>query len=64
MCKIKKRLSRWRARLLSFTKRVYLVKLVLKTIPLYYMSIFKVSDFLCHEIIKIKIYIYIWGWES
>jgi len=53
--KIKKRLSRWRRKVLSFAERVYLVKLVLTVISLHYMSIFKTSSLhVFHEIIKSK----------
>lgn len=39
--KIRKRLSIWKGRHISFVGRVTLIKFVLSTIPLYYLSIFK-----------------------
>jgi len=39
--KIQKRLALWKEKYLSFAGRVTLIKSVLFTIPLYYLSLFK-----------------------
>jgi len=39
--KIKKKLSRWRGRVISFACRICLVKIVITNLPLYYISFYK-----------------------
>jgi len=59
--KIKNKLNRWKGRFLSFAGRVCLLKSVLTSIPLYYMSIFKMSVSISEEIMKIQRK-FLWGW--
>ena len=39
--KLKKRLGKWKAKMLSFGGRLTLVKRVLSSLPLYYVSLFR-----------------------
>lgn len=50
MEKIKKRLAPWKRRYISFGGRVTLIKSVLNSLPIYYMSLFKVPSGVVKEI--------------
>ena len=59
--KIQKRLALWKGKYLSFAGRVTLIKSVLSTIPLYYLSLFKLP--ICVEKMIRKIQRdFLWGW--
>jgi len=59
--KIQKRLALWKGKYLSFAGRVTLIKSVLSTIPLYYLSLFKLP--ICVEKMIRKIQSdFLWGW--
>ncbi|GJW99712.1 hypothetical protein Tco_0183626, partial [Tanacetum coccineum] len=48
--KISTRLSHWKALLLSIRGRLTLIKSVLGSLPLYFMSLYKVSIFVCNKL--------------
>jgi len=63
--KIKKRLARWKGKYLSFVGKVCLLKYVITTLPLYYMSFFKMPASVQIEIKKIqKDFLLGWGSEG
>jgi len=51
--KLKSRLSRWKCRLLSLVRRICLIKFVLSSIPLFYMSLYKLPIVVLKEIVRI-----------
>jgi len=59
--KLKLRLSVWKGRFLSMAGRICLIKSVITTIPLYYLSLFKAPDSVCKSIISIQRR-FLWGW--
>ena len=63
MNKIKKKLTRWKGRFLSFVGRVCLLKSVLTSVPLYYMSLFKMSIIVSKYIMRIQRK-FLWGWRA
>jgi len=58
--KIKLRLSSWKERFLSLAGRVCLIKAVFTTLPLYYLSFFKVPSSVCKTIKRIQAK-FLWG---
>ncbi|XP_028076768.1 uncharacterized protein LOC114278826 [Camellia sinensis] len=56
----KKKLSGWKRRLLSFTGRVTLIKSVLSSLPIYYMSLFRLPRGVAKELDKIQA-AFLWG---
>jgi len=58
--RMKKRLSWWKGRLLSLTGRICLIKLVLSTIPLFDLSLFKMLMAVTNEFVKIQRN-FLWG---
>ena len=58
---IRKRLARWKGRYISFAMRVKLIKLVISSISLYYMSLFKMPMSVNNIITRIQREI-LWGW--
>jgi len=61
--KMKKILSRWKGRFLSLASRICLIKSVLSIIPLFYLSLFKMSVVVANELVKIQRN-FLWGWRS
>jgi len=59
--KLKDRLSVWKGRFLSLAGRVCLLKSVLTSIPLYYLSLYKAPTLICKSIIRIQRR-FLWGW--
>ena len=59
--KLKSRLSVWKGRFLSMEGRLCLIKSVLSTVPLYYLSLFKAPEVVCKSIISIRRR-FLWGW--
>jgi len=51
--RVKNRLGRWKGRFLSLAERVYLIKSVLSSIPLFYLSMYKLPSAVLKEIEKI-----------
>ena len=52
--KIKKRLPLWKEKLLSRAGRLVLIEFVLNSLPLYYLSIFKIPKKVATQIIKLQ----------
>ena len=63
MDKIKARLSAWKGKCLSLAGKVCLVKSVLTSIPLFYLSIFKAPLSVCKKISSIQRR-FIWAWGA
>jgi len=61
--KVKARLSAWKGKCLSLAGRVCLVKSVLTSIPLFYLSIFKAPISVCKKISSIQRR-FIWAWGA
>ena len=61
--RIKNRLGRWRGRFLSMAGRICLIKYVLSSIPLFYVSLYKMSSSVLKEIVKLQ-RDFLWGWGS
>jgi len=61
MSKIRKRLSRWKGRHISFAGRATLIKSVLSVMPLFFISLFKMPSIVRKEIVKIQ-RDFLWGW--
>ena len=61
MDKIQDRLSVWKGRRLSLAGRVCLVKSVLTSIPLFYLSVFRAPSSVCKRIASIQRR-FIWAW--
>jgi len=59
--KIRSRLATWKGRLLSMTGRLCLIKSVLSSLPLFYLSFFKVPIDVCNQIRSIQAK-FLWGW--
>ncbi|XP_028099608.1 uncharacterized protein LOC114299137 [Camellia sinensis] len=58
--KVKLRLAGWKRKLLSFAGRLTLVKAVLSSIPVYYLSLFKLPEGIAKELDKIQAS-FLWG---
>jgi len=63
LAKIRKKLSVWKGRNLSFTGRVCLIKSVINAITLFFLSFFKVPVRVCKEITKLQRK-FLWGWGA
>jgi len=61
LTKLKARLNGWRGRFLSLAGRISLVKTVISSVPLYYLSIFKAPESIYKNIISIQRR-FLWGW--
>jgi len=61
LSKIRKKLSVWKGRDLSFTGRVCLIKSVINDIPLFFLSFFKALVGVCKKITKLQRK-FMWGW--
>jgi len=61
--KIRKKLSVWKGRNLSFAGRVFLIKFVTNVIPLFFLSFFKAPVGVCKEITKLQRK-FLWGWGA
>jgi len=63
LTKVKKRLSMWKGKNLSFGSRVCLISSVLNAIPLYYLSFFKApSSIYAKKITKLQRK-FLWDWD-
>ena len=60
---MKRRLSSWKGRLLSMAGRICMIKSVLSSIPLFYLSLFKMPVGVANEIVNIQRN-FLWGWGS
>jgi len=61
--RLKTRLGRWKGRLLSLAGRIFLIKFVLSSIMLFYLSLYKVHVLVLKEIERIQGH-FLWGWGS
>jgi len=61
--RVKRRLSSWKGRLLSMAGRICLIKSVLCSIPLFYLSLFKMPVGVANEIVSVQRN-FLWGWGS
>jgi len=61
--RMKSRLGRWKGRFLSLARRVCLIKFVLSSIPIFYVSLFKFPSSVLKEIVKLQRK-FLWGWGS
>jgi len=59
--KMEARLSVWKERFLSMAGRICVIKSILTTVPLYYLSLFKAPDSVCKSITSIQRR-FLWGW--
>ena len=57
---IKSRLGRWKGRFLSLAGRICLIKSILSSIPLFYVSLYKVPSLVLKEIVKLQRN-FLWG---
>jgi len=63
MARIKSRLGRWKGRNLSMAKRICLIKSVISTIPLFYMTMFIILVIVIKKMVSIQRK-FLWGWGS
>jgi len=61
--KVQARLSRWKGKCLSLAGRICLIKFVLSSIPLFFMSLFKLSSEVADKLVRIQKN-FLWGWGS
>ena len=61
--KVQTRLSRWKGRCLTMDGRICLIKSVLSAIPLFFMSLFKLSSRVAGKLIRIQ-RDFLWGWGA
>ncbi|XP_028072971.1 uncharacterized protein LOC114275175 [Camellia sinensis] len=59
---VSSKLAGWKRRLLSFVGRLTLIKSVVTSLPIYYLSLFKMPSGVAKEIEKMKA-ASLWGWE-
>lgn len=60
---MRKKLSKWKGKHLTYVGRVCLIKSVFTIVPLYYMSIFKAPMLVCKELTTLQRR-FLWGWGS
>jgi len=58
---MKPRLCRWKGRFLSLAGKICLIKFVLTSIPLFYLSLFKMPSVVANELVRIQRN-FLWGW--
>lgn len=58
--KIENKLSSWKAKLLSRAGKLTLIKSVLNSLPIYYLSMFKMSKSIANKIVKLQRR-FVWG---
>jgi len=61
--KIKRKLDRWKGRCISMAGRIRLIKFVLSSIPLFYLSLFKIPSNVLKKIVSLHRN-FLWGWGS
>jgi len=61
--KIKSILGRWKGRVLSMVGRIILIKSVISSIPLFYVSLYKLPTLMLKKIVKLQRN-FLWGWDS
>jgi len=63
LSKIRKKLSVWKGKNLSFAGRVCLIKFIINAVPLFFLSFFKAPIRVCKEITKLQKK-FLWGWGT
>ena len=61
--KVQARLSRWKGRSLSMAGKICLIRSVLSSIPLFFMSLFKLPAGVARKLIKLQ-RDFLWGWGA
>ena len=61
MDRIKTRLGRWKGRFISMAGRICLIKFVISTIHLFYLSLFKIPSDVVKKIVKLQRN-FLWDW--
>jgi len=61
--KVQARLSRWKGRSLSMAGRICLIRSVLSSIPLFFMSLFKLPSGVAGKLVKLQRN-FLWGWGA
>ena len=61
--KVQSKLSRWKGRCLSMAGRICLIKFVLSSILLFFMSLFKLPSVVADKLVRIQRN-FLWGWGS
>ena len=61
--KCEHRLAKWKQKQLSFVERVTLIKSVLNTIPIYFLSFFKILKKVVHKLVKLQRW-FLWGVDT
>ncbi|XP_068483362.1 uncharacterized protein [Phaseolus vulgaris] len=61
--RVQGKLSRWRGRCLSLAGRICLIKSVLSSIPLFFMSLFKLPSVVAEKLVRLQRN-FLWGWGS
>jgi len=61
--RVKSRLGRWKGRYISMAGRICLIKFVLSSIPLFYLSLFKLPSSVLKKIVCLQRN-FLWGWGS
>ena len=59
--KVRKRLSKWKCKFISMASRLYLIKLVLFALPLFFLSLYKIPVMVKKEIVRLYRN-FLWGW--
>ena len=61
--KVQSKLARWKGRCLSIARRICLIKSVFSSIPLFFMSLFKLPSLVVDKLVRIQRN-FLWGWGS
>jgi len=61
--RVQGKLSRWKGKCLSMAGRICLIKYVLSSIPLFFMSLFRLPSVVADKLIQIQRN-FLWGWGS
>jgi len=49
-----KRLSRWKGKFIFMARKLYLIKLLLSALPMFYLSLYKISVMVLREIMRLQ----------
>lgn len=60
--RVKVKLASWKRRFLSLAGRLTLIKAILSSLPVYYLSLFKMPEGVARELDKIQA-AFLWGWK-
>jgi len=59
--KVRSRLTSWKGKLISMVGQVCLIKSVISTLPLYYLSFFKIPRSVIKDLVRLQRN-FLWGW--